>query len=61
MFMIYHDTKFNMPSSNDVLVITLKPKSICRFCMVATLFYILRKYYLCKNYLFSKELLPHKI
>jgi hypothetical protein len=51
-------TKFNIPSSNGSLIITIKLKSKYRIHVAAMLFFLLQKE-LCKCCIFNEELLPH--
>jgi hypothetical protein len=45
-FIIYVYIKYQVPCSNDLLVITVKAKPKCRFYAAAILLYILQKHYL---------------
>jgi len=51
MIIIYLSAKFHMPTSNGLLLMTIKHKAKHKFCTVAMLlFYILQKYYLNKRH-----------
>jgi len=44
MFVIYHHTKFHIPSFKGSLVVITKPKAKYRIHNVAMLFYVLQKH-----------------
>jgi hypothetical protein len=56
MLMIYLCTEFHISSSNSSSVTAIKPKAKVYFLTVPILFYILKKYYLTKNF---QSPLPH--
>jgi len=39
MFITYLHTKFHKPSSNDSIIITIKPKAKCKFCVCHNVLY----------------------